>query len=179
MAAQAQGASFEDMAKRLYSCNQQVAEEAIRQVTSAPERFDPLTLLIASHALFQRERKDEAVFWFYAGQLRFRDLVAGNNDAGQILGIFLMTIGPPINNYAMHDPARLAGTIDAVLEWDRKTPKHPDTPPSSPGSAEENRKGLLAMKAKLIAEKESIEREARAAAPQIEAMHQRADRCRD
>ena len=47
-------------------------QNAIAQVKAAPERYAPLVFYAMSEALFQDGKKDDAAFWFYAGQLRAR-----------------------------------------------------------------------------------------------------------
>src|SRR6266545_1135181 len=45
---------------------------AIQAVEAAPQKYAPPVLYVLSSALFARDRKDDAAFWFYAGQLRGR-----------------------------------------------------------------------------------------------------------
>ena len=70
--------------------------------------------------------KDEAVFWFYAGQLRYRvhltchpDLKPDGDPA--LVASLSETVGPPINEHAFGDPPNLAATLDKVLAWDEAT----------------------------------------------------------
>ena len=160
-------------AERLKSCDPRIALAAAKEVLNGPNTLnEPLEMFSPAFVLFQNGEKDEGVFWFYAAQLRVRyQLAFEKGDRGQLLSIMLMTIGPPINNYAFHDVRRLDRTIERVLEWDRITPNpFRDRPRSSEIEAnlEKVYSGIRDLRLKLVAEKDDLEQKARAAAPQIE-----------
>jgi hypothetical protein len=76
--------------------------------------------------LFQANRKDEAVFWFYAGQLRYRirltchpDLAPDTEPA--LFGSLHETVGRQINEHAGADPRAWAATMERALAWDAAT----------------------------------------------------------
>jgi hypothetical protein len=67
--------------------------------------------------------KDEAVFWFYAGQLRYRYHLAANpglppSGDPALFASLSEVVGRPINEYAGADPDRWAAVIDEALKWD-------------------------------------------------------------
>jgi hypothetical protein len=109
---------------RLKSCDPHIALAAAKEILGDPKTLkEPLEMLSPAFILFQNGEKDEAVFWFYAAQLRVRyQLAFEKGNRGQLLSIMLMTIGPPINNYAFQDVRKLDRIIDRVLEWDKITP---------------------------------------------------------
>jgi len=66
---------------------------------------------------------DEAVFWLYAAQLRFRSHLAADaggdpSGAPALFDALMESVGRPINEYAFGDIPALQRTIDAVLAWD-------------------------------------------------------------
>lgn len=161
---------------RLMSCDPSVAIAAAEEIISKQTTLkDPLLLFMAAATLFQHGKKDEAVFWFYAAQLRTRyQLVFENGDRGQLLAIMLMTIGTPINNYAFQDANNLRHILDKVLEWDKTTPNLFRDKPHS--DAEEQKialiyTGIRDFQSKIIAERTDLEAKARKAAPEIERMY--------
>lgn len=158
---------------RLQFCDPVTALAAAEEIVRAPETLkEPLELFSPVIILFQQGKKDEAVFWFYAAQLRTRyQLVFEKGDRGQLLTIMMMTIGVPINNYAFQDTANFLRILDRVLEWDQTTPNPFRDQPKSELANQQVEKiysGLTDLKAKLIAEKADIEGKARHAAPGIE-----------
>lgn len=158
---------------RLKSCEPSVAIAAAEEIVNNPDTLkEPLQLFSPAAVLFQHGKKDEAVFWFYAAQLRVRyQLAFEKGDRGQLLSVMLMTVGPLINNYAFQDVSNLKRILDRVLEWDKKTPN-----PFREKTRSENIEkqidqvyaGLRDLKAKLSAERDDLERKARLAAPEIE-----------
>lgn len=161
---------------RLKSCEPSIAVAAAEEVVNNPDTLkEPLLLFPASAALFQHGKKDDAVFWFYAAQLRVRyQLVFEKGDRGQLLSVMIMTVGPPINNYALQDIAKLNQILDRVLKWDERTPnpfKEKARLENINKQIEQVYAGLRDFKAKLTAEKDDLERKARLAAPEIERMN--------
>lgn len=161
---------------RMKSCDPKVAiaaaEEVIRKQATLK---DPLSLFTAAATLFQHSKKDEAVFWFYAAQLRTRyQLVFENGDRGQLLAIMLMTVGAPINNYAFQNVENLRRILDRALEWDKTAPNSFRERPHS--EAEEQKiaaiyAGMHDLQVKIVAEQADLEAKARKAAPEIESMY--------
>jgi hypothetical protein len=106
---------------------------SIEQLRNGIENQHPSYFYILAGKLFASGKKDEAVFWFYAGQLRYRVYLLVNKDKLKPSGdpaVFASLseeIGRPINEYAFGDIPQLAKTIDAVLAWD-KSHSNPLTP---------------------------------------------------
>jgi hypothetical protein len=94
------------------------------QVLAHPEKYNPPVLYMLSYVLFQQGRKDEAMFWFYAAQVR------GRYDANRCADLSARPavqelnrkIGPYINPYAFQDLEKLKQTVVRALEWERTTP---------------------------------------------------------
>lgn len=164
------GISAED---RIKFCDLQIvhtaAEEIVNSTTSLKE---PMSLFLTAISMFQHGKKDEAVFWFYASQLRVRyQLVFEKGDRGQLLTIMLMTMGPTINNYAFQDISNLNRILDKVVEWDKKTPNPFREKPRTSEmdkQIEQIYTGMSDFKIKLSNEKTALEEKAKKAAPAIE-----------
>ena len=160
-------------ADRLKSCDPRIALAAAKEILNGLNTLnEPLEMFAPAYVLLQNGEKDEAVFWFYAAQLRVRyQLAFKKGDRGQLLSVMLMTIGPPINNYAFQDVRNLDRIIERVLEWDRATPNPLRDRPRSrdvEANLEKVYSGIRDLRSKLVAEKDDFEQKARAAAPQIE-----------
>ena len=111
--------------------------------------------------LFGDGRKDDAVFMFYLGQLRYRaHLAARPNqkpDGDPALFASLQeTVGRPLNEYAFGEIPALARTIEAVLAHDAANPDR-FTPPAQFAQAHAGiRDGLGKMKDQMLRDAESI-----------------------
>jgi hypothetical protein len=170
--------------EKLESCDPKIAVAAAEDFINNPDMLkEPLALFSPAFVLFLNGKKDDAVFWFYAAQLRVRyQLVFEKGDRGQLLSVMMMTMGPSINNYAFQDTSNLNRILDRVLEWDKKT----SNPFRDKTKSESDDKqivliysGFRDLKAKLITEKDDLEKKAKLAAPQMQAMNAEfANRCR-
>jgi hypothetical protein len=102
-----------------------LATLSIEQLKNGIEKQHPTGLCILVQKLFASGQKDEAVFWYYAGQLRYRVYLTVNKSrldpSGDpaVFSALTEEIGRPINEYAFGDLPRLAKTIDAVIAWDQ------------------------------------------------------------
>jgi hypothetical protein len=98
---------------------------SIDQLKNGIENQHPSAFYILAQKLFTAGQKDDAVFWFYAGQLRYRVYLLVNNgklDPSGDPALFASLseeVGRSINEYAFGDIPQLAKTIDAVIAWDQ------------------------------------------------------------
>jgi hypothetical protein len=97
--------------------------QAIQAVEAAPQKYAPPVFYVLSNALFAQGRKEDAAFWFYAGQLRgrFDANRCADVSARQAIAVLNDQFGPTINQYMFKDTAKLEALIPKVVEWDRKT----------------------------------------------------------
>lgn len=156
-------------ADKLKSCDRKISLATAEEVLADPKTLsEPSMMFPAAFVLFRYGNKDEAVFWFYAAQLRLRYQAAiKGGDYGQVLAIMMATIGPLINTYALQDTARLTQILDRVLEWDKTTAnplKQLATSKEATLRIENVYSGISVLKQKLLDDKESIERSAQLAA---------------
>ena len=98
----------------------------VEELKAGIEKQHPAAYYVLAGKLFEGAAKDEAVFWFYAGQLRYRFHLAANPDLPKsgdpaLFGSLSEVVGTPLNEYAFGDLAQLVGTIDKVLAWDENT----------------------------------------------------------
>ena len=123
-------------------------------------RLDPSELMLRAPPLLQTGRGQEAVFWFYAGQLRWRSRLnahSGQDPTGQLAAFSALfgTIGPEVNAWAFGDIPLLQDTISSVLEWDRL---YPDA--SVPATvAQSTRSGLQNLSVSIGLDADHIRRE--------------------
>ena len=113
--------------------------------------------------LFQAGQQDEAVYWYYHGQLRFRIYLRAHPelppDTGPALFASLSeVVGRPLNEYAFGDVPALAATIGRVLAWEAAN-DDPVTPKARYGAPHrEITAGLRQLQTQILAEQDSIRR---------------------
>ena len=108
--------------------NAEEQQRTIEQIKDRPQNFAPPVFYVLSNVLFERGEKDDATFWFYAGQLRARFDAnrCADATARQAVRELNRSFGPAINQYALQDVPRLEALIARVVEWDGRTPHRYD-----------------------------------------------------
>lgn len=106
----------------------EVKQRAIAQIKDRPENFAPPVFYVLSEVLFKLGDKDEAAFWFYAGQLRARFDAnrCADISARQAVTLLNDRFGPAINQHTFQDIPKLKELVPRVVEWDRRTPHQYD-----------------------------------------------------
>ena len=132
--------------------------------TEGIENKHPAAYYKAAAQLFQDGDRDEAVFWFYAGQLRYRvhltchpDLKPDGDPA--LFASLSESVGRPINEYAFGDPPALAATIGKVLDWDAATVNGFTSKADCAEAIETTRTGLAGLRDEVLARQDEIRRE--------------------
>lgn len=100
---------------------------SVDQLRNVVSQSHPAGYYVLAAKLYDQGQRDEAVFWFYAGQLRYRTHLACNPDLppdgdGALFGALSDVIGSEINAYAFGDLDALVSIIDDVIAWDQETP---------------------------------------------------------
>jgi len=97
-------------------------DELIRII---PDQHPAFYYILASR-LFAANRKEEAVFYFYAGQLRYRIRLACHRELAPDVEPALFAslqeeVGTLVNGYAGADPDAWAASIERARDWDART----------------------------------------------------------
>ena len=104
-------------------------EFLLKPFLANPEKYHWTGFYYAAEKLFKKGRKDEALMWYYTGQIRGR--VASGLDPDPSRNNALLTslaygIGQPIMKYAHGDKDAWLKAIDAALAWDKAHPMPAD-----------------------------------------------------
>ncbi|MGN7295549.1 hypothetical protein [Rhizobium sp. SAFR-030] len=111
----------------------------------------PSEIMLRAATLMQAGSGDEATFWFYAGQLRWRSRLNASpalDPTGEpaLFSSLFETLGPPVNAWAFGDIPKLQRTIDAVLLWDARY----HDPSLDPAVHERMRAGLKDLRDQMV-----------------------------
>ena len=95
----------------------------VKDIRANPQNYAPPVFYLLSRVLFQSGLKDEAAFWFYAGQLRARYDAnrCADPSAAQAVASLNDSFGGPINAYMFQQLPKLEALIPKVVEWDERT----------------------------------------------------------
>lgn len=111
--------------------------------------------------LFHQGKKDDAVFWFYAGQLRYRFYLKANpklDPGGEpaTFGLLNAIIGQSINGYAGGSVKGWVKAIDRALQWDAEVTNGFTSKEKFAAVYEETRAGLKKLRDQLESQADSI-----------------------
>jgi len=140
----------------------ELAEQSPAELKAGIEKKHPAAYYMLAAKLFQNAAtKEEAVFWFYVGQIRYRYYLAANPDLPPdgdpaVFTSFAEVIGRPINEYAGGVPDVWIAQMNRALEWDA-THDNGFTPKTkSPEKYRQVRAGLVALRDRMAAMKDKI-----------------------
>lgn len=137
----------------------QPPSQSVEALAADIQREPPSAAFETTKALWEAGRRDDAVFFFYLGQLRFRARLLTNpklDPSGEpaLFNALMAMMGPPINQYAFGDIQKLVATIERVIAWDDN---HADDYASS-AARESVKAGLRKMRDDVIAQQDEIRR---------------------
>lgn len=143
------------------------AKQTPEILKSGIEQKHPAAYYLLASKLFAAGQKEEAVFWFYAGQLRYRfylKATPGLNPSGDpaLFASLSETVGRPLNEYAFGDIPRLVKTIDEVLKWDETHENRFTSKASHPQDYADIRDGLVKLREHILKNQEDIKRQRKA-----------------
>jgi hypothetical protein len=97
--------------------------------------------------IFNSGKREEAVFVFYLGQLRYRTLLAAKPDLPPdqdpaLFDALSESVGRPLNEYAFGDIAGADKILQAVLDYDTANPDTFTPPSQFPEAAAKTREGM-------------------------------------
>ena len=135
---------------------EELSLEAIRtlpheKVESQLRTQHPAAYIVYSQRIFKNKSKEDGVFWFYVGQLRYRFHLAANPElepSGEpaLFSSLMHSVGQPINKFAGSNPDLWAETIERALAWDAKNENSFTSKKKYMRKYEEVRKGLVELK---------------------------------
>ena len=154
-------ASIPASAQRAPGSADDYARQSAPQLMANIERKHPAAFYMLAKHLFAAGQRDEAVFWFYAGQIRYRAYLKLNprlDPSGDpaLFASLSEVVGRPINQYAFGHVPSLAAAIDRALAWDAE---HADPYALKSTARDEVVNGLRAMRAQVLATADDIRKQ--------------------
>src|SRR5437868_1291582 len=121
----------------------------------------PSFYYVLAQRLFAAGRRDEAVFWFYAGQLRYRIRLACHPELAPdtepaLFGSLQETVGRPINEHAGADSAAWAAAVERARAWDAETRNGFEPKAACAAAIAQNREGMGQLIAHIRANPDAI-----------------------
>jgi len=97
------------------------AKQTAAQIEDRIATKHPAAYFILAAKKYEEGKRDDATFWFYAGQIRYRAYLLSRpklDPSGDpaLFTSLMQQVGRPINEYAFGDTEQLAKIVDRALE---------------------------------------------------------------
>ena len=101
--------------------NKKLKQQTVDSILKIPNFYNPPIIYALSRELFNQDKKDDAMYWFYVAQLRARydANLCKDNSAKQAVSVLNGEYGPDINKYAFQDIDKLEKTVTKVVDFVR------------------------------------------------------------
>lgn len=124
----------------------------------------PVVLYAYAKRLFAEGKRDEAVTWFYAGQLRFRFHLAANPSLPRdgepaLMASLNATLGRTLNEWAGGSPKDWADSIDKALAWDAENRNATTSKEAHSKVLNDTRQSFASLRDKIVESAASIRRD--------------------
>ena len=147
------------------SSNEPIAVgQSVDELIADIENKHPISYLLLAANLFNTGDKDQAVQWYYIGQMRFRAYLMANPDLdpsadGALYTSFQSVLGAPINEYAGADPDAWVTLIDNAITWHKHHPNGFTPKEQYPDIYAEIEAGFISFKEQVASSKEAIRKQ--------------------
>jgi hypothetical protein len=113
---------------KLNGKNKKLKQQIIDSIFSNPNSYNPAVIYALSRELYSQDKKEEASYWYYVGQLRARydANLCLDNSAKSAVSVLNNEYGPDINKYAFQDIDKLEKTVTKVVEFVRTNEENYD-----------------------------------------------------
>lgn len=142
----------------------ELTRQSPEQLLDSIERKHPTTYYVLASKLFADDQRDEAVFWFYVGQLRYRFHLEADPSLDPSVDPALFaslseSVGRPLNEYAFGHVPTLLGAVDRALAWDEEHDNGFTSKTEYAAALDTTRAGLKDFREFLVNNQEDIKRQ--------------------
>jgi len=153
--------SIRGVAQNLFSPEDILKKLPYAKIEAALPNASPETYYLYAARLFKDGKKDDAVFWFYVGQLRYRFFLKANpnldpSGAPALFASLSATIGQTINEYAAGNVKEMVAAMDKALKWDADNVNGFTSKEKFAAIYEQNRAGLKKLRDQAASQAEKI-----------------------
>ncbi|TSH98515.1 hypothetical protein FOZ76_01820 [Verticiella sediminum] len=143
--------------------SQDVKDMSNAQIVAAAPDLHPAALYVLASRLLAEGKGQEAANWMYAGQLRYRILLAtgqiGGREGRPLFDALTEQVGRPVNEYIAGDVDEWIAAMNFALEWDAAEPNPRVDVSKHRATVDEVRGGLERLRDSLDGRRDEIARE--------------------
>jgi hypothetical protein len=138
------------------------AAQAIEELEVGIQNKSPTTYFALATELFRSGRRDDATFWYYVGEVRYRFLVLAKAKGAELseeqahFWLLSQSVGQSIYEKADQHSAALMRSIDRALEWDLQQPNGYTSKSEFRSEHERARQEMLALRERIKIDPNSL-----------------------
>jgi len=143
---------------------EEVVSMSIAELKKEAQLIHPVGFYLLAKKLFDEGEKDESLFWFYVGSIRYRYFLSSVGESpfhseNELFGQVQFEIGGIILDYAGGDPEQWAKQIEEASQWDTDSLNFFYSKKKNPDALLEIKSSMLELQQKLLTEKDDIIRQ--------------------
>lgn len=141
-----------------------IASMSLDQLKRNAALLHPAGYYILANGLFHAGHKDESIFWFYIGSLRYRYYLSSIESnpfhpEEELFGKFQFEVGTVLLDYAGGNPEFWSEQVAKAITWDDENDNIFFAKHNDPAELRDVRQSMLELQNKLIEEKDNIIRQ--------------------
>lgn len=130
------------------------------QISEQAEALHPSALYVLAARLLAEGKGQESANWMYAGQIRYRFLLAAAGAAGAnervLFSALTEQVGRPVNEYIAGNPDEWIAAMEWALAWDEAHANAVTSKAAHAAELAEVRRGLTDLIAKIDSSREEL-----------------------
>ena len=155
---------FNEIISEMAIPKEKVTSMDISELKKQAQLIHPVGFYLLAIKLFKQDEKDEAIFWFYVGSIRYRYFLSSVQTdpfepENELFGKVQFEIGCTVLDYAGGNPIFWAAQIENANKWDTEHLNFFYPKKNNPGALAEIKLNMQQLQQKLLDEKEDIIRQ--------------------
>lgn len=155
---------FSEILSEIGIPKEKVISMSIAELKKEAELIHPVGFYILANKLFKEGERDESIFWFYVGSIRYRYFLSSINDdpfhpENDLFGKVQFEIGGVILDYAGGNPEFWAQQVEKANKWDSDSLNFFYFKRNNPKALAEIKESVVELQQKLLVEKDNIIRQ--------------------
>jgi hypothetical protein len=149
---------------RMGSAREPETAQTIEELKQGIQNKEPATYFALATELYRKGQKDDAAFWYFVGELRYRFLVlakargSGLSEEQAHFWILSESVGQSIYQRANQRSTALVRAIDQALEWDLEQPNGYTSKTDFRAEHERSRQEMLALRERIKTNPDGLSR---------------------
>jgi len=152
---------FSEVMAEVGISKEKVASMNIMELKKEAQLIHPVGFYLLAKKLFDEGERDESIFWFYVGSIRYRYFLSSVGEdpfhtENELFGKVQFEIGGLILDYAGGDPELWAKQVEKANQWDTDRLNFFYSKKKNPDALLEIKSSMLELQQKLLTEKDDI-----------------------